>query len=70
MVEKVFQISEWHRTENKLLHVSPHKQHQAKKIIIADDVSKQLPLLEEHNTLLAQVPAQVWSQHKNDIGLV
>lgn len=42
----------------------------AEKAMLLREVRKQMVIAKEHEALLEQVPPQVWSAHKTDVGLV
>ncbi|RCU34779.1 hypothetical protein DVA81_18825, partial [Acinetobacter baumannii] len=40
------------------------------QVLLSQRFPTQMPLSEEHSVLLHEIPQELWSQHKTDIGLV
>lgn len=81
MVKSAMAIDAWQSTQEINVWTSPDDQYVkiavqmcdrvvAEKILKDRFVTKQLGLSDKHAELLKQIPEQLWSKHKTDIGLV
>ncbi|XP_056879085.1 uncharacterized protein LOC130519563 [Takifugu flavidus] len=81
MVKKARQIEHWIKTDCQQISESPDGQFfkiaftladeaVAEKVRLPREKVRHMLITEEHATLLEQVPSQVWSQHKTDVGFV
>ncbi|CAI5657156.1 unnamed protein product [Oreochromis niloticus] len=81
MIKQALQVPEWEPTENKLIHLSKDRQFVrismknsdesvATKVMLNERPVSLMPLSAEHEHLLKQVPAQLWSITKTDVGKV
>lgn len=81
MVKAALQVREWLTTSNKYVHVSPDAQYMrisskvydvtvAEKVLVTANPPPGQMIASEYEDLLAQVPQELWSKHKTDVGYV
>lgn len=81
MVKRALQVQEWTPTQNKYIHVSKDKQFirislkvgdeaVAHKVAVEVTTPTQMAITTEHEEMLNQVPPQLWTAHKTDVGLI
>ncbi|XP_029902678.1 uncharacterized protein LOC115355895 [Myripristis murdjan] len=81
MMKTAEAIQEWTETETPQVHVSADKHYLkisiqeyddtvAEEVLLEPRPSAQMSMTAEHVGLLNQVPPQVWSKHKTDVGLI
>ncbi|MDG2555516.1 hypothetical protein P7M41_26340, partial [Vibrio parahaemolyticus] len=81
MVRRALQVQEWTPTQNKYIHVSTDKQFirislkvgdeaVAQKVAVEVITSTQMALTAQQEEMLNQVPPQLWTAHKTDVGLI
>ncbi|XP_029700614.1 uncharacterized protein [Takifugu rubripes] len=81
MVKAARQVKDWMTTDCQQIRTSPDglffkiaftlaDEAMAEKVKVPRERVRQMLIAEEHTTLLEQVPSQVWSQHKTDVGFV
>nr|XP_033494259.1 uncharacterized protein LOC117264429 isoform X1 [Epinephelus lanceolatus] len=81
MVRRALQVQEWVPTKNKYIHISKDKQFIrisvkvgdeaiADKVMVDGNTPTQMAVATEHEEMLNQVPPQLWTAHKTDVGLI
>ena len=81
MVKKALQITTWKPTQKDHVQSSASGQYlkislrtydegTGIQVLLSQRSPTQAPLSEEHSVLLLQIPQELWSQHKTDVGLV
>lgn len=81
MIKEVQQITDCEQTHNPHIFITTNKQlykilgthydkGHAEEVLVDIRQPTQFVLTAEQNELRQQVPPQVWSQHKTDVGLI
>lgn len=81
MVKAALQVTVWKPTQNTHVQSSSDGQYvkiflraydkgTRAQVLLSQRFPTQLPLSEEHSVLLHQIPHELWSHHKTDVGLV